>query len=227
MQYWERLRAARKHAKLSQGALAEACHISQPTISYLEKPENNATGSEFTNRFARACNVSTAWLADEIGEMTLFALEQPEATYANPIEPGENFISITRVLFKLSAGCTGYQVEPLEGNGPPIFFRRDWIERHQYRPEKLFAVRISGASMEPGLYDGDLVVINCAEAIPLDGEVFAANYEGELVIKRLRRDCGEWWLTSDNPDKRRFGDKRCDEHASLLGRIIFKQSEKI
>ena len=145
----------------------------------------------------------------------------------HPVAPGDVFVAINRVLFKLSAGCTGYQVEPIEGNGPPIFFRRDWVERHNYNPAKLLAVRITGSSMEPGLYDSDLVVINTADIKPQDGDVFAANYEGELVIKRLKRDSGEWWLASDNDDKRRFPDKRCDEHAILLGKVIYKQSERI
>lgn len=146
---------------------------------------------------------------------------------SQPIEPGDDYVAVQRVLFKLSAGVTGYQVEPLQGNGPPIFFRRDFFERNHYQPEKLLAVRISGQSMEPGLFDGDLIVLNSADSAPADGEVFAANYEGELVIKRLKRDSGEWWLASDNQDKRRYPDKRCDEHVTLIGRVIYKQSERI
>lgn len=55
---------------MTQTALADATHLRQPTISYLENPSNNCQGSEFTNRFARVLNVSPDWLADEIGEMT-------------------------------------------------------------------------------------------------------------------------------------------------------------
>ena len=42
--------------------------------------------------------------------------------------------------------------------------------------------------------NGDTVVINTAQAEPKDGAVFAVNYEGQLVIKRLVRDAGQWWL---------------------------------
>ena len=92
---------------------------------------------------------------------------------------------------------------------------------------QLLALKVQGASMETGLYDGDTVVVNLADTTPLDGEVFAFNFEGECVIKRLKRDAGEWWLTSDNPDKRRFPDKRCTDGVQVLGRIVFKQSERI
>lgn len=54
---------------MTQAALADATQLRQPTISYLENPNNNCQGSEFTARFARVLDVSVDWLADEIGEM--------------------------------------------------------------------------------------------------------------------------------------------------------------
>jgi phage repressor protein C with HTH and peptisase S24 domain len=142
----------------------------------------------------------------------------------SPAAPGPDFIPVERVLLKVSAGVTGYQVEHLQGNGPPIFFRADWIASKGYRADRLIALRVTGDSMEPNLWDGDLVVLNSADTQPRDGEVFVANYEGEVVIKRLERNAGEWWLTSDNA---RHKPKRCDEHAELIGRVVYKQSERI
>ncbi len=138
-----------------------------------------------------------------------------------------DLLAVPRVKFKLSAGVSGFAIEPENGNGKPIFFRKDWFEMNNYRPEALFGVRVSGASMEPALWDGDLVVINTADINPHDGEAFALNYEGELVIKRMRRDAGEWWATSDNSDQRRFAPKRCTEGVVIIGRVIYKQSERI
>lgn len=138
-----------------------------------------------------------------------------------------DLVSVPRVKFKLSAGVSGYAIEPENGNGKPVFFRQDWFASNGYRPEKLFAVRVSGASMEPALWDGDLVVINTNDTTPHDGEAFAINYEGEMVIKRMRRDAGEWWATSDNSDQRRFAPKRCTEDVVIIGRVIYKQSERI
>lgn len=139
--------------------------------------------------------------------------------------PGSEFTAVQRVLLKVSAGVTGYRVEHLEGNGPPIFFRTDWLVSRGFKADKLYALKVSGESMEPGLWDGDLIVMNSADTNLVDGEVFVANYEGEVVIKRLERNAGEWWLTSDNGH--RFKPKKCDEHAEILGRVIYKQSERI
>lgn len=53
---------------MTQPELAERARVSQSLISQLENSET-ATGSEYTNRLARAMGVSADWLSDEIGEM--------------------------------------------------------------------------------------------------------------------------------------------------------------
>ena len=47
------------------------------------------------------------------------------------------------------------------------------------------------------------------------------NYEGEAVIKRLTRDAGQWWLSSDNLDQRRFYRKSCrGGECIVVGRVV-------
>jgi phage repressor protein C with HTH and peptisase S24 domain len=142
-------------------------------------------------------------------------------------DEGSEYVPIKRVNLKISAGISGFAVEELNGERPPVFFRRDWVERKGLRKESLFAIVVHGESMEPSLYDGDLVVINSDDKRQVEGEVYAFNYDGEAVIKRLHREAGLWYLNSDNPDKRRFPNKVCHENCLLLGRIIYKQSERI
>lgn len=43
--------------------------MKQPSLAYLENPDNNAKTSEFTVKFARALGISVDWLDDEIGDM--------------------------------------------------------------------------------------------------------------------------------------------------------------
>ena len=140
----------------------------------------------------------------------------------NPAYP-----AIRRVKFRLSAGASGFSVDYTEDEGAPIVFQKSWYEARRLDPAKLFAVKIGNGSMEPGLYHGDTVVVNTEQITPKDGTVFAVNYEGELVIKRLVRDRGEWWLSSDNPDQTRYPRKLCDENCIIIGEIVHKQSEHI
>lgn len=215
-----RIRQLRDQRGLSQLSLALKAGVTQGTISQLEN--NPSQGSKYLPAIARALDVSVDWLETGKGPM-----ERPPKA---PIDPSETdqFIAIRKVAFRISAGIAGFAVDYIDsGDGGPLFFQRSWFEARGFDPDKLYALKVRGASMEPTLSDGDHVVINTADVDPTDGDVFACNYEGEFVIKRIIRDSGDWWLSSDNMDSRRFPRKRCDEHTFIIGRVVHRQSERI
>lgn len=191
--------------------------------AYSHWMNGGALKGETLIKVSKILKISPAWL--ETGK----GAKHPNQSGKNIIEIDDDseFFAIKRVDLKISAGISGYAVEYLNGERSPIFFRRDWIEKNGYDADQLHAIAVKGESMETSLHGGDLVVINTADTKHLDGEVYAINYEGELVIKRMHREAGEWFLSSDNPNKRRFPNKICHEETLIIGRIIYKQSEKI
>lgn len=218
--------------------LARIAGVKPPSVSQWVSGQTKSVGIEPATRMGKHFKLNPMWISKGVYPMRDDALSPSPDTQAafKPAESAPELINLSehpdlkavpRVRFKLSAGVSGYSVEPEDGNSKPVFFRKDWFEMHNYKPEKLFAVRVTGASMEPALWDSDLVVINTADTAPHDGDVFAMNYEGELVIKRMRRDAGEWWACSDNADQRRFAPKRCTDEVKIIGRVIYKQSERI
>lgn len=80
MKYGERLKLARERAGFNQTELAGLVGMKQPSLAYLENPDNNAKTSEFTVKFARVLGVSVDWLDDEIGEMipTVYSTSDPK-----------------------------------------------------------------------------------------------------------------------------------------------------
>jgi phage repressor protein C with HTH and peptisase S24 domain len=139
-----------------------------------------------------------------------------------------DFVEIQMVKLRLSAGITGFQTEPERRDGGTLGLRRSWIERHHLNAEHLIAILVKGESMEPSLYEDDIVIVNTLDTKPVDGAVYAFNYEGEAVVKRLARDAGQWWLTSDNPDQRRYHRKLCKGAECLvIGRVVRKESDRI
>lgn len=132
------------------------------------------------------------------------------------------------VRLKLRAGVSGFSVDPDPSEAAPIFFRSDWLRRRGLKSYNLIAIRVAGQSMETTLFQDDVVVANTADVEPKDGEVYAVNYEGEPVVKRLVREAGSWWLSSDNQDQRRYPKKECAGEACIIvGRIVHRQSERI
>lgn len=168
--------------------------------------------------------LDAAWISTGEGDISPSNKQRIEA---QEVDDDSEYVGIMRVDLKISAGVSGFSIEFHNGEKSPIFFRKDWLERKNYVPAKLFALPVSGRSMEDKLFEDDMVVINSADQKPIDGEVFAINFEGEVVIKRLMRSMGKWWITSDNPNKAKYPNKVLDEHSFLIGRIIYKQSERI
>jgi repressor LexA len=62
-------------------------------------------------------------------------------------------------------------------------------------------VRVRGTSMEPGLIEGDLIVVDLAARAPgTRGGIYVIRAEGTTMVKRVRRDGMVLIATSDNPD---------------------------
>lgn len=71
MEYKDRIKAARKHAKLTQDTLAEAVGIKQASISELET--GKSLSSSFNASIAKACGVDAVWLETGRGRMLVDA----------------------------------------------------------------------------------------------------------------------------------------------------------
>lgn len=221
MELKDRVRQSRTMQKISQSELARRCRVDPSAINKLESGSTKTLSEELLLGISRELKVEALWLAEGKG---------PRRRSDSPMQlvtPGDDRLPIRRVRFRLSAGVSGYEIEYDNGESEPIFMARRWFDAHHYRPEMLLAIKVTGRSTEPSLYDGDLVIVNTEDTALKDGCVFAANYEGELVIKRLRRDAGEWFLVSDSPDKRYYADKRCSDGCGLIGRIVYRQTEHI
>jgi len=135
---------------------------------------------------------------------------------------------IMKVKIKVQAGITGFQVEPEYHDGETQGVPTKWVLREGLRRDALLAITVRGDSMEPGLHDGDTVVVNTADKTLASGSVYVVNYEGEAVVKRLLRDAGQWWLTSDNSDQRKYHRQLCKgAECIVLGKVIRKESTHI
>ncbi len=215
----------------SQSALARASEIPQPTINRILKGVGKKGPEASTlQKLAAACNVNFTWLHEGIPPKRRGEAASLD-TYSRvrvAEEDDPQFVHIQKIKLRLSAGITGFQSDPEHGDGGTLTVSRSWIERHGYYAERLIAIKVRGESMEPSLYEDDLVVVNTADTKLMDGAVFAVNYEGQAVVKRLSRDAGEWWLTSDNPDQRKHHRKICrGADCLIVGRVVRKESERI
>lgn len=237
----QRLSHARKEKGLNKTEFAKAVGVSNPTVTDWEKSiEDGGINEISAGNLAKAAavlNVDSNWILLGKGRGPGAAGIADEDT--PPLPPGAmrvqvvddddpSLTHIPKIKLKLSAGITGFDAEPERFDGTTLTVPTSWLKRHGYIREKLFATRVGGDSMETTLYDGDIVVVNTADTAKLDGAVYAFNYEGEAVIKRLTRDAGQWWLTSDNPDQRKFHRKLCKgADCIIVGRVVRRESDRL
>lgn len=105
--FGERLRAARRHAKMSQTQLGDAVGLAQSTIAEAEKTHH---GSSKTAQIAAATGVSATWLATGEGDMldTQSRTREQAPKYADPqpataltIQPQPSIYSVIVALGRL------------------------------------------------------------------------------------------------------------------------------
>tara|TARA_R100001369_G_scaffold87589_1_gene123254 strand:+ start:982 stop:1650 length:669 start_codon:yes stop_codon:yes gene_type:complete len=111
----------------------------------------------------------------------------------------EDFAAIPRVDARLAAGAGAENDEvSLEG---ALAFRRDWLRERDISPAQACLLRVSGDSMSPTLYDGDLVMIDERRTTIRDRRVYALiDVDGAARVKRVEAQQDAYiLLTSDNP----------------------------
>jgi phage repressor protein C with HTH and peptisase S24 domain len=211
----------------SQAEVARALNMSSQTINNWEargisKPGLVAAQAVF--------GCSANWLDTGEGSMTLSSHDVviPGALRVVTLDDDSPLLyKIPKVTLKLQAGVTGFQTEPDRRDGGTMGLSKNWADRRGYAPEHLLAIEVKGESMEPTLYEGDTVIINLADKNLVDNAVYAVNYEGESLVKRITRDGGQWWLSSDNQDQRRFYRRQCrGSDCIVIGRIVRREGEQ-
>ena len=86
---------------------------------------------------------------------------------------------------ELAAGIGGELT--LEIQGPKLRFSKSTLRRCGVEASAAACVKVSGNSMEPRLFNGDVVGINTLDKRIVDGKVYAINHAGLLRVKRLYR----------------------------------------
>jgi phage repressor protein C with HTH and peptisase S24 domain len=221
-----RLRATPHITRITKGKLALEAGVSPPAVGYWFS-DTNGIQAPAARKLGEFLGVDPVWL--EKGEGSPEPAAPKEDPGYQPLQPDDRqFVQIPLVELKLSAGLSGYQTVPLGDTDSTLNLREGWMRTRRLNPKNLVAIQITGDSMERSLHAGDIVILDTSDTDPKDGEVYAVNYEGQAVVKRLERDAGDWWLTSDNASPGRHGRKVCrGDDCIIVGRVVRKESDRI
>ena len=81
-----------------------------------------------------------------------------------------------------------------------IAFRRDWIRGvFDLDPKQVLLISAAGDSMEPGIRDGDLLLVDTRQAAFSEFGIYVFEARGERLVKRVQRKFdGTLYVISDN-----------------------------
>lgn len=194
MEYKDRIKAARKHARLTQERLAERIGIKQASISDLET--GKSASSTYNATIAEACRVSAYWLETGKGDMLPTTapnkIDEEKSGYLSTpthlrrsvdqrttVEAGpdiETPFRAVKILGTAQMGSEGYWYALDEADGYVDVPSRD---------PGAYALRLKGDSMAPAIKHGWVAVCEPNSRLVPFEYVFIRLLDGESMVKEL------------------------------------------
>ncbi|MEY6762960.1 XRE family transcriptional regulator [Kluyvera ascorbata] len=194
MNFSERLSLAMKEAKMTQGSLAEAVGMAQPSIWRLVS--GGAKGSTRVVDLARVLGVRPEWLSTGTGPMRNDG-QKPEIIVEGKVDA--NIFRIEVLDFSVSAGPGAINnefVEVLHSVEYPVEEARHMFNGR--KQEQIRIINVRGDSMSGTIEPGDLLFVDISVQ-RFDGDgIYAFLYDETAHVKRLQMMKDKLLVISDN-----------------------------
>lgn len=204
-----RIRAERQNKHLTLKELGTLVGISESTTQRYEKGQIKSVDINIMKKFADALEIPTERLLgwDESGSPAA-----PQDASA-PLSSDRRKIARIPVLGRVAAGIPIEAIENIE----------DYEERYisvLEDPHDYFALRIVGHSMEPRIWDGDVVIVHKQDDVD-SGQIAVVLVNGDdATVKQLKKSSSGITLIGLNPTVYSPHFYTADEVISLPVRIL-------
>ena len=202
----------------TQMGLAEALGVNRSAIT--QAKARNAVPAKWILALSRRYSLSPDWLEFGTGTPRSAAPAQkaplapgvvgvlkkdagrktaksgPEARTAAPRQDME-MVFVPKVRARLCAGGGSFEIEAVPVAEHP--FPYQWLAR-MGSPKSMVFMDVVGSSMEPGILDGDMVLVDQSATQISPHSVLAVGYEDSIYLKRVEKRNNGIILHSDNPD---------------------------
>jgi len=236
----ERFKARRDELGISQSDIAVRLGIKPQSVHQWEQGTTTPRGYR-VEKLAAMLSTTQEWLlfgvsspdkiksvvTEETGgtyEPGLFSDTSLSSTPLGQATPESSlFIEVPVYDVSLAAGDGSYVEEDLIVDNFPIAAKI--LEQHRVSPDYAAIVYVKGDSMNSGLHDGDMVLVNTYIKKPISNKIFAFAYDEDLKVKRFSRQFDNNWLvTSDNEDKNLYRDLTVSlyniEQLRIIGQVV-------
>ena len=200
---------------MSQGALAKASGVAQPTIWRLTS--GNARGSTKIVEIANALGVNSEWLSTGIGPM------KKDGTTPINASPSSSTFKIDILDLEVSAGPGVINREFVEILRSVEYSQDD--ARHMFdgrKAENIRIINVRGDSMSGTIEPGDLLFVDVSIK-NFDGDgIYAFLYDDTAHVKRLQKMKDKLLVISDNKSYSAWDPIERDEmnRVFVFGKVI-------
>lgn len=183
----ERMRAALASARetapyKTKAGLAKAAGVRPASVTDWFNGNTKSLSYQNAMKASSYLDVSADWLANGTGEM-----HSPSVAAFDPDEDlnEEDFVEIPEYSARCAAG-SGCEVcyEELH-DAVKARYRRSWFQTRQINPNNCRRFKVHGSSMEPFIWDGDTILVDCTSQPILSGKTYAFMLNGEMRVKTL------------------------------------------
>jgi len=134
-------------------------------------------------------------------------------------------VPVRMVKLRLQAGVTRFETEPDLEDGGVLHVPAEVIEQDRLIPHELLAIRVRGRSMEPLMFEDDVIVVDTRQKSPVSRELYALNFDGDCCVKQLIKRNGDWYLHSLNDE---FGDVNAKSgQISIIGQVVYQPGRRL
>jgi phage repressor protein C with HTH and peptisase S24 domain len=213
MQGWSRRLRQRMEEKNWTGRdLARASKVDYENIAKYLKGAVAAPRGETLTKLAKAVDRDLKWL-----------LHGDEAHVGNtadiPPEANPEIVEVPVYLLEIPAGPGAWvEDDPEPAETQP--FKLSRLRSLTRAPlDKLAMAQVYGDSMQPTLFNADMVLVDTTQRSPRDG-LFVVRLFGELMVKRITTGPGQVDVSSDNTAHRSYPNVDLDQ-LHIVGRVIW------
>ena len=178
----------------TQMKLAQVLDVNRSAIT--QAKTRNAVPQKWILALSRKYNLSPDWLEFGKGVPQQKSILPPAQTSKKQESQFET-VMVPKVKATLCAGGGSMELEAVHVAEHPL--PHSWLSRLG-QPSAMVFMDVIGNSMEPGVRDGDMVLVDqsCTDMTPKT--ILAVGYEDAIYLKRLEKRPNGLAMLSDNPD---------------------------
>lgn len=226
MNYSTRIKAARKHAGLTQAELASRVGVTQASISDLER--GKSASSSFTATLAKACRVSALWLETGEGQMVpdmrnpdgSLNLDKPWDDLGSghlnvaPAQESHRKDKEYPLISWVAAGCWQEACDNFQPGDA-----EQWITSDANAGPHGYWLTVKGPSMQPTFMEGSRILVKPDGFDLVSGKFYIAKLTdtGETTFKQYIRDGGIGFL---QPLNSAFPIMRITDNVQIIGQVV-------